>query len=81
MKGLFWHPSRAETEFRFSPISSVLLNTRITHPSVKVWYLFNFYRCYGNKQWLLNMLKTDELHFWTKFEAYQSCFVCAAWRP
>ena len=36
--------------------------------SVKVWYWFDFYGCYGNKNGLQNRLKIGKWPFWSKLE-------------
>ena len=42
--------------------------------SVKIWHLYNFNRCYGNKNGQQNRPEIEILSFWIKFKALEDQF-------
>ena len=64
IKGLYWPPLEPKT----SPNSFDWFIRMIA--SVKVWHLFHFYCCYGNKNGWQNRPKIEKLPFWTKCKAF-----------
>ena len=47
-----------------------LLEVLNNSPSVNIWYLFDFYSCYGNKNCRKNRLKTGNWLFWSKCKTF-----------
>ena len=58
------HPLKAKTESGSSPFLFLIgLLEEWSKPSVEPLYLFNLYRCYGNKNCRQNRLKIEKIAF------------------
>ena len=66
IKRLIWLHQEPQTECFFWLV--VLKN----NPSVKVWHLFNFYRCHSNKKGHQNRLKKTNCHFGSNFRLWET---------
>ena len=61
IKGLFWSPYEVEKQNLFFT-NFFFLVYQNNSTSVKVWYKFYFYRCYGSKNGRQNRLKIESDH-------------------
>ena len=66
---LFWPPYEAK-KWKLLFTSFFFFVYKNNSPSVKVWDLFYFYRCYGYTNGCQNRLKIGKWPFWSNFKTF-----------